>query len=774
MKPSPHMNLVPFAVLALLVMPGAMAHASDPRVAVPGTPGTHPHGLGIGGWFSTSPSSAPANRTSAAMTYDTEDGYVLLFGGTGDNFAYLNDTWTYFNGNWTNITSKLATSPSGSASDLMSYDAADGYVVLYQGSQGLTWTYARGVWTELSGPGPSARWYSSMCYDSRDAEVVLFGGSVGRNTPLNDTWVFAHGTWSNISATAGPSPSPRWSSTMAYYPELNHTGGVVLFGGTNGTYLNDTWSFSSGHWAPVMTSPHAPSPRSGASMAWDAGETALLFLGGNNATQDYNRTWFFYNTSWYSNNFTSPSPRSGAAMAFDPAADGDLLFGGDQLQNNIGDTWIWKSFNAFATLVVTVTTSRSAIDLGNSVSLNATVHDWMGGNGVFHFWWSALPAGCTTSNQSAFTCLPSTVGEWPVELEVNSTSNASGIAIPLVIVANPVPQVAGLSISPSNGTLGSPVVFNVTVSGGTAPFSFHYTGLPPGCASQDATSFTCVPTAAGTYHVSVNVTDSAGSVAVRNATFTTRAPPPLSVKIQGVPTASSLGETVNLTANASGGLAPLSFAWHVNGTSRTVTTSPVLEYLLSQAGNYNFSVVVSDTLGHNATASAAVQVAPTVPPLRVSISVSASTVPSGGSILLAASATGGSGPYSYQWQENGTNVTANGSTWNLQLLHGGRYTFDVVVTDPSGGQVTSKLVDVNVSSPSPSSGNSAPALPESLLAAVAVVLVLAAITLVVGVMRRRRSAPPPAQPAAPSTTPPAPTQAPSPEPTPSPPGEVKV
>ena len=67
------------------------------------------------------------------MTYDAEDGYALLFGGEGTGFAYLNDTWTYANGNWTNVTSRLSTAPQGSASDLMAYDAADGYVVLYQG-----------------------------------------------------------------------------------------------------------------------------------------------------------------------------------------------------------------------------------------------------------------------------------------------------------------------------------------------------------------------------------------------------------------------------------------------------------------------------------------------------------------------------------------------------------------------------------------------------------------------------------------------------------------
>jgi hypothetical protein len=73
--------------------------------------------------------------------------------------------------------------------------------------------------------------------------------------------------------------------------------------------------------------------------------------------------------------------------------------------------------------------------------------------------------------------------------------------------------VAELTISPEDGyiTLGQMVTINTTVYfGGTPPYTFSYSGLPPGCVGGDVPQFTCTPTVAGTSNVAVLVTDTAG------------------------------------------------------------------------------------------------------------------------------------------------------------------------------------------------------------------------------------------------------------------------
>jgi Zn-dependent metalloprotease len=83
----------------------------------------------------------------------------------------------------------------------------------------------------------------------------------------------------------------------------------------------------------------------------------------------------------------------------------------------------------------------------------------------------------------------------------------------------------GLTVgNPGNktGTVGTAITpFTVTASGGTSPYSFSATGLPPG-VSINATSgqVSGTPSAGGTYNVTVNVTDSSGKSGSTQFTFT--------------------------------------------------------------------------------------------------------------------------------------------------------------------------------------------------------------------------------------------------------------
>jgi YVTN family beta-propeller protein len=76
-----------------------------------------------------------------------------------------------------------------------------------------------------------------------------------------------------------------------------------------------------------------------------------------------------------------------------------------------------------------------------------------------------------------------------------------------------------LTATPATVDVGSSTTFTATVAGGSAPFSFTYTGLPSGCAST-ASSFDCQPAAAGVFTVTVTAADSAGQKAEANATLT--------------------------------------------------------------------------------------------------------------------------------------------------------------------------------------------------------------------------------------------------------------
>jgi hypothetical protein len=108
--------------------------------------------------------------------------------------------------------------------------------------------------------------------------VVLYGGrnALAPDQLLADTWVYdvGLGTWAFMGA--GPPARERHAMAVNSGPD----GGVVLFGGTNGSPLNDTWEWDGFTWTQLT--PATPAPYSvGDAAAWDAiGQGVLLSSGG--------------------------------------------------------------------------------------------------------------------------------------------------------------------------------------------------------------------------------------------------------------------------------------------------------------------------------------------------------------------------------------------------------------------------------------------------------------------------------------------------------------
>jgi hypothetical protein len=149
------------------------------------------------------------------------------------------------------------------------------------------------------------------------------------------------------------------------------------------------------------------------------------------------------------------------------------------------------------------------------------------------------------------------------------------------------------------------------------------------------------------------------------------------------------GATATFRVSASG-TAPLSYQWQLGGTNILTATNSLLTLTnvqLSQAGNY--SVQISNILGSTNSATAVLTVV--LPPVIT-------TQPQSQSVLSFQSAgftvaAAGTGPLSYQWRKNGTNLTDGGNisgslTTNLNLAavtlaDAGNY--DVVVSSPYAG-----------------------------------------------------------------------------------------
>ncbi len=296
-----------------------------------------------GTWTRVLISSSLSVHNNIAMTYDPQDGYVLLFGGIRGNH-YLAETWAFQYGAWTLLSPSNA--PAARLGATMVYDAAARSVILFGGYDGSTyyndtWRYAGGVWTPLTLPvSPSPRDNASMAYDPVQGAVILFGGRASTGI-LGDTWAFSDGAWAPLAPTANGSPSARELGAMAWD---DGSQSVVLMGGRTPTgVLGDMWTLARGAWAP---GPSGPSARAGAMMTYDGADRYLLLFGGTTGGGVLADSWTFVDGVWTRIGAGgAPVGRTGASLAIDPPTGDAILFGGWDGARYLGDTWSYSGGN---------------------------------------------------------------------------------------------------------------------------------------------------------------------------------------------------------------------------------------------------------------------------------------------------------------------------------------------------------------------------------------------------------------------------------------------
>jgi hypothetical protein len=207
------------------------------------------------------------------VAYDAAAGNVVLLAVDETSNPQTGQTWSWNGSDWTELFP--ATEPNQSG--LMVYDAANRTVVLFDNT-GSTWTWDGSNWTKQS-PATSPSSSSSsggMAYDPVTQSVVIFGGAsaCGQSVCyIDQTWSWNGATWTKLSPAT--SPSSRASTTMAFDPALGSSGEMVLFGGTNGNQLDDTWAWDGTNWTQLPPQ-DSPPGTAAATMAFD-GSMLMMF-----------------------------------------------------------------------------------------------------------------------------------------------------------------------------------------------------------------------------------------------------------------------------------------------------------------------------------------------------------------------------------------------------------------------------------------------------------------------------------------------------------------
>jgi gliding motility-associated-like protein len=290
---------------------------------------------------------------------------------------------------------------------------------------------------------------------------------------------------------------------------------------------------------------------------------------------------------------------------------------------------------------LTCTTTTNPATCGNSDgSATATP---AGGTGTYTYSWSpGGQTGAIASNISA--------GTYTVTVK-----DANGCT---VTVTAAVANTGGASVTITNTNElcngGSNATANTTVSGGTSPYTYAWTG---GQTNANATGLT-----AGSY--TVTVTDANGCVATASVTITQ---PPLLTVTTGAPVnvLCNGGTNGSVASAVVGGTGAYTYSWTSGQTNANATGL--------SAGTY--TVTVTDANGCTATASATIT-QPAI--LAVTTGAAVNVLCNGGANGSdLATASGGTGTYTYSWNTIPVQTNANATG-----LTAGTYT--ITVTDANG------------------------------------------------------------------------------------------
>jgi len=209
-------------------------------------------------------------------------------------------------------------------------------------------TFSNFSWYSLS-IAPFARFGHASVFDIARQKMIVFGGYNG--SLLNDTWSYdpAINSWTELNPSNPP--SPRFDHAMVYDSSRDR---IIMFGGYNNGPLNDTWSYDPATNSWTELNPSNPPPcRYRHALVYNPTDGGIILFGGASYGTCLDDTWAYDpDTNRWTDLKPSNSPpgRQLHSMVYNIAQGQVILFGGSLLggcvpTNPLDDTWSFNPLN---------------------------------------------------------------------------------------------------------------------------------------------------------------------------------------------------------------------------------------------------------------------------------------------------------------------------------------------------------------------------------------------------------------------------------------------
>jgi hypothetical protein len=310
--------------------------------------------------------------------------------------------------------------------------------------------------------------------------------------------------------------------------------------------------------------------------------------------------------------------------------------------------------------------SLSPITVNSGVPLNYVVTP-SGGRSPYHYSWIGVNGA---GDVGSLSVTPSGLASIDVFVQVtdsNTVPLSTTVSCPRVTI-NPPPQPLAASCSALQNpiTLGQQVDFEASISGGTIPYRYLWSGL----FSSAAANALGIPGVAGTFTETLVLTDNGTPVQSKTVSCSVTVNPSPDISVQGFTTNVFLqqgltggpfqvavtptnGFTGLVTMNISGqpfGVTINPASANITGQGTIYLSSNVTAASNASIGSFSLTATVGNGINNK---TVALSLTITLPPLIIGCSIAPNPLNLGSGGTLSASASGGSGGYQYNLNSTG-------------------------------------------------------------------------------------------------------------------------